>query len=450
MFSFTNGLREVGRGTGSRSGTQGEGQRGDNQSLESWQIQGMGEAPWELSISRGTMGLGDPGRYLFGEDTGQQGTGSGLGFALPEYGNQGVTQAVVSGTTAEMGFPNLWASQATGTGMTGLDLTQLATGTLGVGPPSAWGAIASAGPGQWARPTTGTGISGVSFAQPGTGNQGSEQTIALGATTTGGLVQGASPGNKGGGQATASGATATGGPVQGASPTTGTGTNVAGLQGPRANAPPGMPPGSVGTGVMPGMAIPPAGMGPGGMGGQGPAGQPSMVGWMSLPGEYSGIGSCLDKLGDALHGPDLITRPVRWQWAVAGDSGKISTFTAEVGSLLTFQAFLMMREGSAMVTTVHSIAKFFSLSATTESISGLWAIGLLHANRGRSSSRQPKAEHGSRNRFEAGLHGWPGTWLIVGPSNKWYRGRNACPTPLVPAAVVCQTPPRPKEGPHAP
>ena len=321
MFSFTNGLRGVGRGTGSRLGTQGEGQRGDNQSLESWQIQGMGEAPWDLSNSRGTTRLGDPGRYSFGEDAGQQGTGQGLGFTLPEYGNHGLTQAAAS-CTAEMGFPNLWASQATGTGMASLGLTQLATGNLGVGPPSASGAMASGGPGQWARPATGMGISGISLAQPGTVNQG-------------------------GGQATASGTTATGGPMQGASPTTGTGTNVTGVQGPGANAPSGMPPGSVGTGVMPGMAIPPAGMGPGGMGGQGPAGQPSMLGPMSLPGEYSGIGSCLDKLGVGLHGPDLITRPVRWQRAVAGDSGNINTFTAEVGSLLTFQAFLMMREGSA-------------------------------------------------------------------------------------------------------
>ena len=101
-----------------------------------------------------------------------------------------------------------------------------------------------------------------------------------------------------------------------------------------------------------------------------------MVGPMSPLGEYSGIGSCLDKLGDALHGPDLLIRPVRWQRAVAGDSGKISTFTAEVGSLLTFQAFLMMREGSAMVTTVHSIAKYFSLSAATSRYQGKY-IGFV-------------------------------------------------------------------------
>ena len=60
-------------------------------------------------------------------------------------------------------------------------------------------------------------------------------------------------------------------------------------------------------------------------------------------GEYSGIGTCLEKLGAALHGPDLVTQPVLCQRVVSGESGKISTFTTEVGSLLTFQAFLMMR-----------------------------------------------------------------------------------------------------------
>ncbi len=78
------------------------------------------------------------------------------------------------------------------------------------------------------------------------------------------------------------------------------------------------------------------------MGGHGPAGQPvAIVGPMSRQGEYSGIGTCLDKLGAVHLGPDLITRPVRWQRAIAGDSGKITTFTAEVGSLLTFQAFVI-------------------------------------------------------------------------------------------------------------
>jgi hypothetical protein len=91
---------------------------------------------------------------------------------------------------------------------------------------------------------------------------------------------------------------------------------------------------------------------------------------MGVPGEYSGFRTCLDKLGAALHGLDLITWPVQWQQAVAGDSGKISTFTAEMGSLLTFQAILMMREGSVMVTTIQSTAKIFSLSATTSFYQG--------------------------------------------------------------------------------
>jgi len=150
MSLFTNGLRGVGRGTRSRSGTQGKGQGGDNQSLKSWQIRGMGEAPRDLSASRGTTELRDPGRYFFGEDAGQQGTGPGLGFALPEYGNQGFNQATASGTS-ETGFPNLWASPATGSGMTGLGLAQLATSNLGVGRPSASGATASGGLGQWAK-----------------------------------------------------------------------------------------------------------------------------------------------------------------------------------------------------------------------------------------------------------------------------------------------------------
>ena len=118
MFSFTNGLRGVGRGTRSRSDNQGAGQRGDNQSLESWQ---MGDAPRDLSGSRGTTGPGDPGRYSFGEDAGQQGTGPSVGFALPEYGS------------------NLDAAT----------------------PPSASGAMASGGPGPWAIPTMGAGIRGA-------------------------------------------------------------------------------------------------------------------------------------------------------------------------------------------------------------------------------------------------------------------------------------------------
>ena len=139
---------------------------------------------------------------------------------------------------------------------------------------------------------------------------------------------------------------------------------------PGAYVPAGMPPALAGTGVIPGTGFRKAETGTGRTGGYGQAGQPPMVGPMRVPGEYCGIETCLEKLGAALHGPDLITRPVQWQWAVSGDSGKINMFQAEVGSLLTFQAFLMMKEGSAMVTTAHSIAKFFSLSAVTSSYQG--------------------------------------------------------------------------------
>ena len=89
MFSFTNGLQGVGRGTRSRSGTQGNGQRTDNQSLESWQVQGMGEAPWDLSVARGTTGVGDPRSYSFRKGVGQQGTEMGFGFAPPVFSKSG-------------------------------------------------------------------------------------------------------------------------------------------------------------------------------------------------------------------------------------------------------------------------------------------------------------------------------------------------------------------------
>ena len=228
MFFFTNGLRGVGHGTRSRSDNQGARQRGDNQSLESWQ---MGDAPRDLvSGSRGTPSLGEPGRYSFGEDAGQQGTGPGVGFALPEYGSNldAAPPPSASGAMAS-GGPGQWALPTMGTGIIG-----------------APGAPTFGGPGQWASPTTGTGISSVSFAQPGTGSQ---------------------CGN-------ASGTTSTGGPGHGVSPTTGSGNT-----------------GLVGTGVMPaGMAILPAGMGPGRMGGQGPAGQPSLVGPLGPSGDIPVLG----------------------------------------------------------------------------------------------------------------------------------------------------------------
>jgi hypothetical protein len=397
MFSFTNGLRGVGRGTSSRSETQGEGQRGENQSLESWQ---MGDAPRDLSGSRGITGLGDPGRYSFGEDAGQQGTGPGVSFALPEYGSNldaGPPPSALGVMAA--GGPGQWALPTTGTGIIG-----------------APGSPAFGGPGQWASTITGTGISGMSCDHSGMGIQGSN----------------------------ASGTTSTGGPGQVASPTTGTGNNVTGVHGPGATAPYCMPPGSVGTGVMPGMAILPAGLGPGGMGGQGPTGQPSLVGPTGTSGEYSGIGSCLDKLGDALHGPDLLIRPVRWQWAVAGDSGKISTFTAEVGSLLTFQAFLMMREGSAMVTTVHSIAKYFSLSAATSRYQGKY-IGFV-------GDRLATHEPGPVLLQATKSWAWVKKSVRINGEEllQAYTGGLEHGLLWAPATNGTETPPRPKEGPHAP
>jgi hypothetical protein len=55
---------------------------------------------------------------------------------------------------------------------------------------------------------------------------------------------------------------------------------------------------------------------------------------------------------------------------VNGDAARINAFKAEVGSLLTCQAFLMMREGSAMVTVLHSPAKYFAITAVTSRYQG--------------------------------------------------------------------------------
>jgi hypothetical protein len=65
----------------------------------------------------------------------------------------------------------------------------------------------------------------------------------------------------------------------------------------------------------------------------------------------------------------------------------------------------MMREGSAMVTTVHSIARYFSLSAATSRYQGKY-VGFVGD---RLATREPgpvllqatKVGHGSRNRFES-------------------------------------------------
>ena len=47
----------------------------------------MGDAPRDLSRSRGTTGMGDLGHYSLGEDAGQQGMGPGIGGAVLEYGS---------------------------------------------------------------------------------------------------------------------------------------------------------------------------------------------------------------------------------------------------------------------------------------------------------------------------------------------------------------------------
>ena len=148
----------------------------------------MGEAPKDLSIARGTTGLGGPGCYSFGKGTGQQGTETqgmemGFGFAPPVFQNLGLVQATGSGAE-ETGAQGLWASLTAGTGMSSFGLAPLATGNQVLGTTSALGATASRGPGQWANPTTRTGISGFGLAQPATGNQGFGQATALGATAT--------------------------------------------------------------------------------------------------------------------------------------------------------------------------------------------------------------------------------------------------------------------------
>jgi hypothetical protein len=80
---------------------------------------------------------------------------------------------------------------------------------------------------------------------------------------------------------------------------------------------------------------------------------------------YSGLGKYTDGLGQEINNAEAIRQTLLWQQDVEGEGAKTSTFKAEVGSLLGFQAFLMMREGTAMVTIIHSVAKYFSISSAT-------------------------------------------------------------------------------------
>jgi hypothetical protein len=82
------------------------------------------------------------------------------------------------------------------------------------------------------------------------------------------------------------------------------------------------------------------------------------------------IGTYLEKLGPSISDPKTVLSVLQWQKDVNGDAAHINAFKAKVGSLLTFQAFLMMREGSAMVMVLHSPAKYFAITAATSQYQG--------------------------------------------------------------------------------
>jgi hypothetical protein len=96
----------------------------------------------------------------------------------------------------------------------------------------------------------------------------------------------------------------------------------------------------------------------------------------TTPTGYSGIRSYLDKLGTATYDPRTVPRVLQCQQEVNGEMGKINAFRAKVGSLLAFQAFLMMRIGSAMVTILHSPAKYFVITMATLGYQGSY-IGFV-------------------------------------------------------------------------
>jgi hypothetical protein len=85
----------------------------------------------------------------------------------------------------------------------------------------------------------------------------------------------------------------------------------------------------------------------------------------TMPLGCSGIKSNLKKFGLATNDPGTVLRILQWQQEINGETGKINAFKAKVGSLLAFQAFLMTREGSAMVTVLHSVANYFAINAAT-------------------------------------------------------------------------------------
>jgi hypothetical protein len=72
----------------------------------------------------------------------------------------------------------------------------------------------------------------------------------------------------------------------------------------------------------------------------------------------------------------LLLQTLQWQRDVEGENARITVIKGEVGSLQGFQAFLMMREGTAMVTLIHSLAKYFSISSATSRYQGRY-IGFV-------------------------------------------------------------------------
>jgi hypothetical protein len=101
---------------------------------------------------------------------------------------------------------------------------------------------------------------------------------------------------------------------------------------------------------------------------------------------YSGIGMYLEKLGPSILDPGTVLSMLQWQKDVNGDAACIDAFKAKVGSLLTFQAFLMMREGTAMVTVLHSLDKYFAITMATSQYQGQF-IGFV-------GNRLPTRERG--------------------------------------------------------
>jgi hypothetical protein len=93
---------------------------------------------------------------------------------------------------------------------------------------------------------------------------------------------------------------------------------------------------------------------PGTSGGAGPHGHGTPAGTGPPCAGYSGIERYLERLGSSILDPGTVLSMLQSQKDVNGDTARINTFKAKVGSLLTFQAFLMMQEGSAMVTVLHS------------------------------------------------------------------------------------------------